>query len=260
MVAKPSMAKDDLMLEQEIIQLAARSPLAHYHWKNRGVAPIGYTKGMAVAWSRVYREWKEGSTATQLMASANTHDADSDALSWYAGVFNDLDMSNNWHGADTLRHLFVLLTGLGMRESSGKFCEGRDRSAGNTTSDTAEAGLFQMSWDAHTASDEIVKQFEKYDDLEEGDDLVHVFHEGVRCTQNDLQNYGHGTGKLFQELCKSSPMCAIMTASVGLRVIRRHWGPISRREAEIRREADQLYLAIQTMVDGIEVAQAEDAP
>jgi len=39
--------------------------------------------------------------------------------------------------------------GLGMRESSGRYCEGRDRNANNVTSDTAEAGLFQMSWDIH---------------------------------------------------------------------------------------------------------------
>ena len=46
-----------------------------------------------------------------------------------------------------LRRLFVLLMGLGMRESSGQYCEGRDRSAHNTSADTAEAGLFQVSFD-----------------------------------------------------------------------------------------------------------------
>ena len=38
--------------------------------------------------------------------------------------------------------------GLGMRESSGQYCCGRDTSEDNTTADTAEAGLFQMSWNA----------------------------------------------------------------------------------------------------------------
>lgn len=36
-------------------------------------------------------------------------------------------------GVATLRHVFVLLFGLGMRESSGRYCEGRDRSVSNTT-------------------------------------------------------------------------------------------------------------------------------
>lgn len=40
-------------------------------------------------------------------------------------------------GTDTLRQLFVLLIGLGMRESSGQYCEGRDRSASNVTAEAA---------------------------------------------------------------------------------------------------------------------------
>jgi hypothetical protein len=57
-------------------------------------------------------------------------------------------MRNDVSGIDTLRHLFVLMIGLGMRESSGRYCEGRDQSASNTSADTAEAGLFQTSWNA----------------------------------------------------------------------------------------------------------------
>jgi hypothetical protein len=44
------------------------------------------------------------------------------------------------------------MMGLGMRESSGQHCEGRDMSADNVSSDTAEAGLFQMSWNASGCS------------------------------------------------------------------------------------------------------------
>ena len=63
---------------------------------------------------------------------------------------------------DTLRHLFVLLTGLDMRESSGRCCEGRDLSASNTTADTAEAGLFQQSWNSRFASPELPKLVSQY--------------------------------------------------------------------------------------------------
>ena len=42
-------------------------------------------------------------------------------------------MRNDVSGTDTLRHLFVLMIGLGMRESSGRYCEGRDQSASNTS-------------------------------------------------------------------------------------------------------------------------------
>ena len=58
-------------------------------------------------------------------------------------------MDNDAAGVDTVRHLFVLLIGLGMRESSGKYCEGRDKSASNRSAETAEAGLFQLTMHPH---------------------------------------------------------------------------------------------------------------
>jgi hypothetical protein len=45
------------------------------------------------------------------------------------------------------------MLGHGMRESSGRHCEGRDLSADNVQSDTAEAGLFQTSYNAHSATE-----------------------------------------------------------------------------------------------------------
>jgi hypothetical protein len=246
------MAQDYMMdLETRILQLAADSNLAQYYWHQRGRAPIGYIKGMAVAYARVYQQWKAGSPATSIMAIANSQEPYTDALAWYENIFDSHDMPNDTPGVDTLRHLFVLLTGLGMRESSGKFCEGRDRSADNVSSDTAETGLFQMSWDAHDAIPQLKSLLATY--AHKVDDLTHIFHEGVRCSESDLENYGDGLGRLFQETCKASPLCAILTAGVGLRVIRRHWGPINRREAEIRPEANKLFLQVQSVVDNEQV-------
>ena len=94
------------------------------------------------------------------MAKANTHNDSVDALSWYNSNFINLDMMNEEDGVDTMHHLFVLLMGLGMRESSGKHCEGRDRSASNSTSDTAEAGLYQTSWNANTCCTDFVNLFD----------------------------------------------------------------------------------------------------
>jgi hypothetical protein len=36
---------------------------------------------------------------------------------------------------------------------------------------------------------------------------------------------------------------------VGLRNIRKHWGPISRRQAELRSECNELYRQVQAAVD-----------
>jgi hypothetical protein len=144
---------------------------------------------------------------------------------------------------DTLRHLFVLLIGLGMRESSGRYCEGRDRAADNTTADTAEAGLFQTSYNASLESPLLPKLFAHY--AANPDGFVSVFKEGVRCTAANLENYGSGPGAEFQRLSKACPAFAAEFAAVGLRVDRSHWGPVNRREAEIRPECDAMLQEVQ---------------
>ena len=126
-----------------IAALADNSDIAGYSWNDRGVAPKGYIRGMAVMFGRVYCKMNANRDAASEMATADSGDDSVDALTWYAPEFSQLGMDNSAPGVNVLRHLFVLLTGLGMRESSGRHCEGRDMDAGNTDADTAEAGLFQ---------------------------------------------------------------------------------------------------------------------
>ncbi len=230
-----------------LCNLAAASKIAFYRWKNRGRAPMGYIKGMAVVFGCVYAKWKAGDAAAQAMAVASVPGNNSDALSWYQAKFTQVGMSNAAPGADTLRHLFALLIGLGMRESSGRYCEGRDLSEDNTTADTAEAGLFQMSWNAHAASPLIQQLFDTYTNQSEG--FLSIFQEGVSCTHGDYANYGDGTGEQFQQLCKSCPAFAAEAAAVGMRVLRTHWGPLNSRAAEVRPEADDLLNDVQSIVD-----------
>ena len=230
----------------EIIGLARKSPLMTYEWANRGRAPAGYIKGMAVAWARTYAKWKNNDAAALAMAAADKSTPATDALSWYSDLFVERGMSNAAAGADTLRHLFVLLTGLGMRESSGRYCEGRDRSVSNTTGATAEAGLFQMSWNA-AAFDPLMKTvFTEYADHT---DLIEVFKEGVVAKASDLENFGKGDGLAFQRLAKTCPAFAVEFAALGLRFGRKHWGPINTRKAELRSECDNLFRAVQDLVD-----------
>jgi hypothetical protein len=134
-----------------------------------------------------------------------------------------------------------------MRESSGKHCEGRDRSAHNTTAETAEAGLFQTSFNARHASPLLPTIFAGYRANPSG--FVEIFKEGVRCSTVSLENFGTGDGKEFQRLSKACPAFAAEFAAVGLRHFRRHWGPINRREAELRPECDAMLREVQTLVD-----------
>ncbi len=47
-----------------LMQIAANSPIAKYSWlPNRGVAPSGYIKGMALVYARVYCKFKAGDAA-----------------------------------------------------------------------------------------------------------------------------------------------------------------------------------------------------
>ena len=230
----------------DLIDLAAASPLARYQWNQRGRAPLGYIKGMALAYADAYQKLKADDPIAVAMARAAASGDSDDALSWYETAFAELNMHNIADGSATLRHLFVLMTGLGMRESSGRACEGRDRSAENVSADTAEAGLFQSSYNLHSAHPLIDQAIQTYAG---STDLQAVFMEGVAAKANDLENFGTGPGRAFQALNKACPALAVLVAGIGLRHRMRHWGPIKRRSAELNSEADILFGKIEERID-----------
>lgn len=231
-----------------ISEVASTSAIASYNWADRGKAPAGYMKGMAVSYAKVYYDLGAGNANAVEMAKAVSADASKDALKHYEDVFQQAKMDNTNDGADILRHLFVLLLGLGMRESSGRYCEGRDRSANNTTADTAEAGLFQTSFNARSASPLLPKLFKDFM-AKPTPSYNDVFKEGVRCKDANLENFGEGDGRDFQKLSKDCPFFALEFAGIGLRNIRKHWGPINRLAAEIKADADTLFKQVQKLVD-----------
>lgn len=234
-------------VEDSVIELVAASSIATYEWKQRGPAPKGYVKGLALVYADVYSRFKAGDAVAVFMARKASGDADSDALSWYEEQFKAIGMKNDVSGANTLRHLFVLLMGLGMRESSGRYCEGRDRSANNTTAEKAEAGLFQTSYNLvgeHPLLAELMTRYSA-----DPGKSSEVFKEGVICKASDWQNYGQGPGAEFQKLSKLAPAFATEIAGVGLRCLRKHWGPINRRAAELKTDCDQLLKDVQAIVD-----------
>jgi hypothetical protein len=230
-----------------ITGIAERSAIASYDWEDRGEAPPGYTNGIAVAFALVLEKWHTRDTAALEMGKANTHDDGVDALSRYESIFDDLGMSNERAGIDTLRHLFVLLMGLVMRESSGRHCEGRDMSADNVSSDTAEAGLFQMSWNASSSSSEMQKLMDQYRD-HPPQCALDIFREGVSCSESEWASHGSGDGYDYQALAKSCPQFAVETTAIGMRNLRQHWGPINRYEVEVMPEADQMLRAVQAVM------------
>jgi uncharacterized protein (TIGR02594 family) len=229
-----------------IDDVAGRHPIDVYEWNDRGSSPPGYIAGMGMAYALALTGLRTRVPAAVEMAQPAGH-PDDDALPYYRDEFEELGINIDRPGAETLRALFVMLIGLGMRESSGRYCEGRDMSATNMSSETCEAGLFQTSWNIRTASANIPPLLEHYWAHPNG--FHPTFAEGVSPSPSELENFGSGQGAAYQWLAKYSPAFAVMTTAIGLRARRSHWGPVSRvpHEVEILAEADDFL----RQVDGI---------
>jgi len=232
-----------------ITDIAKTSPIANYSWKDRGRAPYGHTVGVALSFALAYQRLNSDDQAAQQMAKANTGNADKDVFAWYATEYRNLNMDNTaaTPPGDRLRHLFALILGLGMRESSGRYSEGRDQSASNTSADTAEASFLQTSWNIRSCSSTIPPLLPEYWDNPCG--FREQFKEGVTLKSSDLGGFGSGGGAQFQFLSKFAPSLHALVSAVGLRNLRQHWGPINRKEAELRQDANTMLKAVQTACD-----------
>ena len=247
-------APDDFI--KKVTDLAAQSAIAnHKWWKGQGMAPIGYIKGMAVVFARVYCKLKTTTdAAANEMAKAKTG-SNRDILNFYSQQLSDAGLGTNTGGPDTLRHLFAALIGLAMPESSGRFWLGVDPGAHNHDGETAEAGLFQTSWNARAANKTLmVGLFNAYSQNPDG--FLSIFKEGVPGPKptDDLTDYGDGDGKAYQHLAKTRPAFAAEFTGVALRSISGpqpggHWGTISDGKVEIAPQCDELLKAVQALVD-----------
>jgi peptidoglycan hydrolase-like protein with peptidoglycan-binding domain len=234
---------------EAINDIAQASAISRYSWEDRNVAPTGYVMGMANCFALALLRLQDGDPAVEDMAQADRGDEDKDVLSWYAAEFKKLKMNNSKSGANTLRHLFALMIGLGMRESSGRYCEGRDLSADNVSAETAEAGLFQTSWNIQSCNANIAALLEEFSDNPNG--FLEQWQFDVEPDSNDLGNYGSGDGARYQFLSKFAPAMHVFVTALGMRYLRQHWGPLNRKEAELRKEADTMLKDVQAYIEDI---------
>lgn len=219
----------------KILTVAGNSSCASYSWKDRGRAPKGYIKGIALSYARSLCRLDDNRadrrTPASLMARAATGNTSKDALAHYRSTFDSKGLVTTRSGEDTLRSLYTLAVGFGMRESSGKYCEGYDVAAGtNRSSSEAEAGLFQTSYNSISASAELKKLYNEYS-ANKNRCQLNVYKEGVTCKARAI--LGSGAGAAYQKLSKECPAFATEYAMVMLRVLRKHYGPINRKEAEV---------------------------
>jgi uncharacterized protein (TIGR02594 family) len=259
--AKVAAGNDGLAPEliDAIVETAENSAIARYNWKDRGQAPLGYTAGVALCFAQALDRLNSEEDIAWEMAKKNSGNEDKDVLAWYEEQFDDAGMDNSEDGADTLRHLFALMLGLGLRESSGRYCEGRDQSASNVSSDTAEAGMYQTSWNIRSCDATIPPMLSEFWHNPCG--FRTYFQKGVTLKSSDLGNYGSGQGAQYQFLSKYAPVFHALVTGVGLRNLRQHWGPINREEVELKEEADQMLQAVQALVEeGVEPPGPEPEP
>jgi hypothetical protein len=251
-----------MALIDDICTEAENATIRSYKWRDRGVAPAGYIKGMAVAYARCLDQLSNGAAAAAAMA-AQVGLPERDALAFYAPQFEALGETANTP-VDRLRKLFALLIGLGMRESSGKHCEGRDKSAHNIDAKTAEAGLFQTSYNSVSASPILGQLVQTYTGR---DDLADIFSEGVACSPASWLDHGTGPGRDYQKLTKACPAFAVEYTAVALRLIRRHWGPINNKHVEVRaasfqmlRDVEQILAASPGLTSGHTAPVSQPSP
>jgi murein DD-endopeptidase MepM/ murein hydrolase activator NlpD len=257
-------------LVPKILELVAASPLVKYRWKDRGRSPIGYLKGMALTYARVYCNYQTGlglpqhsrdkfafEMAKGAMANSNTT---KDAIARYASQFRQLGADVRQDGAGVLRSLFTILFGLGMRESSGKHCAGWDRGKLNgwgnpekavePSPTNSEAGIFQISYDIGMDKGLFKELYDKYKSGQ-SPSLLAYFSEGVSCNAKDKENFGTGVGMEFQQFSKDYPAFTAELAALALRTRANHWGPIRKNTAELLPDTWKLLTAIENAVDNL---------
>jgi hypothetical protein len=218
-----------------IADIAARSACARHIWRNRGRAPVGYIKGMALVYAKSFCESKSSADTAATVMRQPLQGAE-DALVHY-GIGSTTEI-------ERLRALYTLGIGLGMRESSGNTTEGRDTTVRNPTASNAEAGLFQQSFDSFNRSPALARLFDQYK-ANTDTCRLETFMEGIRDKRRNV--VGTGPGAEFQRFTKACPAFATEYAMVMLRVNRRHFGPINRREAEVVQQCNDMLREVETV-------------
>lgn len=240
MLPKVEAPKPPVDTRAEVLKIADSSACLAYSWKNRGRAPRAYIRGMALAYAA------QLSSPNKFMAGASGNAA-TDALAHYGVAVTE--------GREALRTTWTLLIGLGMRESSGKHCCGKDASADNTTASGAEAGALQASYNSMSnpymaggkeAQAVLSGIYAKHKAGAAPCDLD-VWSDGVKCGPDDWKNWGVGEGVTFQKLSKECPRFSAEYNATLIRVLRKHHGPLNRKEAEYRPECEAMLKQIEAV-------------
>lgn len=206
-------------IRKEIGVIVDASPCTTYHWKNRGKAPKTYITGMAVMYAKQVCGQGSDFIKPNKIVGNNSIQAHKDALKYYDIKGSELNT-------------YTFLIGLGMRESSGKYCSGRDQSQGFVKGNSAEAGIFQMAYVARVFNKEMAPLYSRFKNKSLPCELNTFSSPAIKCTDYDAKNFGTGEGLPWQKLMKQCPAASVQWAAILIRSNYRHFGPIIRKDVE----------------------------
>jgi hypothetical protein len=230
---------------EEILEIAQNSQCMKYKWRDRGKAPAGFVKGMALTYARSLCRLRQDSSIAGVMSQKNTHVPKVDALAYLTEEFHDnkiYDFESD--GLGPLKTVYTLGMGLAMRESGGRYCEGADPSE-NAPPDAASAGLFQFSYNLMQASPLLKKLYDEYRSSRFRC-FRSVYDEGVSCAPHTI--VGNGAAEDFQRFTKSCPAFATEFALLSVRIVRKHYGPINRKEVELRKTCETMFERVEDII------------
>lgn len=228
----------------DVRNLAIASKCAKYSFGGgQGLAPKGYLKGVALTYAKAICH---RSVDSVIVASQAVGDASKDALAHYASILSANGMKTDTPEA-RLRHTFALMVGSASRESSWRWCVGKDPGATNTSAETCETGLYQTSYNSRSASPVLPILFARFKSSSAGC-FASDYKGTTTCSADNMKNWGTGEGVVFQDLTKQCPGFASEYHAVMLRTQRTHYGPINQKVAELRPECDSMFLDIEQLI------------
>ena len=213
--------------EADLMKIVSESSCSKYGWGNRGKAPAGYIKSVVLTYAT------EVCNPNKFAAKTTKGTNMQDVAAWYPFE-------------PSLEKVYALMLGSGMRESSGRQCTGVDTSASNYAANTAEAGLYQTSYNAflNPSVPADVK-------LELQNIMAAYTADSKNCFSWNTcttKNYGTGKGFEFQKLAKQCPAFSTKSHAILVRNLYRHYGPLINKAAELRTECVDMLTKVQAIV------------
>lgn len=213
-------------MTDEIKSVVAKSSCTSYDWNNRGVAARGYVQGVAYTYARAL--CNQGLPEVMVLTKRPDMAVNAnDGLLAYRSKFAFIGINESPDGVDSLRNTYGMLIGLGVRESSGKYCEGRDVSQCFVKAENAEAGLIQTSFGASRKSPVLPELFKTYasgarscmvEDYGGPKSCKIRSSNNPACPTANSDTAGIGPGADWQQLTKSCPAFAVEYGAVVIRV------------------------------------------